>query len=193
MQNGAVITGTNVGCTLYILRVKPCFFHNIIIVFFVSEHHSWSAMALLTPAQRLHLMNVFLMVQQHAADSQAVAQLLHGRRRGHQQQRRRHWLNIWNVWHVRETDGRNGARRLVRVPKLYLDGTSPVLWTIAENRWSHHKAENLVQETSRTGDEAGHHTTTMLQGIATTPSSKSLEWPTSTVPNVLCCGFISHE
>ena len=90
-------------------------------------------MALLTLAQRLQLMNGFLMVQQqHAADNQAVAQLLDGRRQVRQQQRRRHWVQTvayqeTNVWYVRETDGRIGARRRVRVPELHPDRTSPVL------------------------------------------------------------------
>ena len=55
-------------------------------------------MALLTLAQRLQLMNGFLMVQQqHAADNQAVAQLLDGRRQVRQQQRRRHWVRQWLI------------------------------------------------------------------------------------------------
>ncbi|XP_041366976.1 putative nuclease HARBI1 [Gigantopelta aegis] len=55
-------------------------------------------MALLTPVQRLHLMNGLMMVQQqHAANTLTVVHLLHVRRQACQQQRRRYWVREWLI------------------------------------------------------------------------------------------------
>ena len=52
----------------------------------------------LIPTQRLQLLNALLVIQQqHGADNQAVAMLLHERGRARQQQRRRHWVRQWLI------------------------------------------------------------------------------------------------
>ena len=76
------------------------------ILLSVPHRHSWGVnlviscadMALLNPAERLHLMNGLIVAQQlQAVNIQAVALLLHGRPRARQQRRIRHWIRQWLI------------------------------------------------------------------------------------------------